>query len=265
MGQPTEISTAATMQPLLAARFPAKRIPAVIQHFQESASEAHQGDWEMSLLKAGKFVEAVLKLLWEHLGNPVPKAKEFKAGHVMTELERTPKEQADDTIRVTIPRACRFAYEIASNRGARHDPDEVNPNQMDSSAVSALIAWVLAELIRYAQKGAVNLDEASALVAGLSQKRYPIIEEVDGRVYFHLKNLSARDVALLVLWHAHPKRVSKPNLVDGIKRHGSSEANAKMGISRLKHVDANAQGDLMLLAPGIHEAEKLLAGNRRSA
>jgi hypothetical protein len=262
MVKPTDLSASAAMQQLLGAKFPAKRVTSVIQHFQEAANEAQLSKWEVSLLKGGKFVEAVLKLLWEHAGKVVPKAKEFKASYIITELEKIPTVLAEDTIRLTIPRACRFVYEIASNRGARHDADEVNPNQMDANAVSALIAWILGELIRYAQKGGVDLDEATRLVEGLSQKKYPVVEEVDGRIYFHLKGLSARDVALLILWSAHPKHVSKQELIDGIKRHGSSEANAKMGISRLKVVDHDGNGNLRLLATGVVEAEKLLASKQ---
>jgi hypothetical protein len=35
---------------------------------------------------------------------------------------------------------------------------------MDAAAVVANMSWVVAELIRYAQKGAVNLAEAKQLV-----------------------------------------------------------------------------------------------------
>lgn len=262
MSGPAEVSAGAVMQQLLIAKFPAKRAATVIQHFQEAANEGQLSNWEVSLLKSGKFVEAVLKLLWEHVGKAVPKAKDFKAGYIMTELEKMPGAQAEDTIRVTIPRACRFVYEIASNRGARHDADEVNPNQMDANAASALIAWILGELIRYAQKGAVDLDDATKLVEGLSQKRYPVVEEIQGRIYFHLRGLSARDVALLLLWHAHPRHVSKRELIDGIRRHGSSEANARVGISRLRDVDQDANGNLRLLRPGVLEAESLLAAKQ---
>jgi hypothetical protein len=243
---------------MLVAKFPQKWVSPVIKHFQESASEAQLGNWELSIVKAGKFVEAVLKLLWDHVGKIVPPQKDFKAGQVITELEKIPGANADDTIRLTIPRACRFIYEVASNRGARHDSSEIDPNEMDGAAVTSLSSWILAELIRYAQKGSLSLEQATDLVKSLSQKKYSAIEEIDGRVYFHLKDLSARDVGLLILWHAHPNRIDRVSLIDGIMRHGSSEANAKMGISRLKHVDKDKDGKMRLLVPGINEAEQLL-------
>ncbi len=69
MSNPTSVSTGAMMQQLLVAKFPTKRIAPVIQHFQEVANEAQLSTWEVSLFKGGKFVEAVLKLLWEYVGN----------------------------------------------------------------------------------------------------------------------------------------------------------------------------------------------------
>src|SRR5213594_517743 len=114
---------------------------------------------------------------------------------------------------LTAPRACRFAYDIASNRGARHDPGEIVPNQMDARAVVASASWILAEMLRYAQKGALDLAAVRELVDGLTQRQYQLIEDVDGRVYFHVRGASARDVALLSLWHKHPGRMTEAELI----------------------------------------------------
>ncbi len=89
--------------------------------------------WEDANAKAGKFGEAVLKALWRHAGEVVPSGKEFKAGKIMDQIEK--KMTLTDSLRLTIPRACRFTYEIASNRGARHDADEIEANEMDANAV----------------------------------------------------------------------------------------------------------------------------------
>src|SRR5881397_2149749 len=96
---------------------------------------------------------------------------------------------------LTAPRACRFAYDIASNRGARHDPGEIDPNQMDARAVIAVTSWIVAEMLRYAQKGTLDPAGVQELVDSLTQRQYPLIEDVDGRVYFHVRGASARDIA----------------------------------------------------------------------
>jgi CheY-like chemotaxis protein len=56
----------------------------------------------------------------------------------MIDCISTNENTLSDSVRLTIPRACRFIYEIASNRGARHDADEVAANEMDANAVTAL-------------------------------------------------------------------------------------------------------------------------------
>ena len=222
--------------------------------------EFQKSDWEESIGKGGKFIEAVLKALHLHTGGTLPPARQFNAGRIMTALENLPTGSFDDTIRVTIPRACRFAYDIASNRGARHDPDEVDPNQMDARAVLTSVAWVLAEMLRYSQKGSLDQDRVRQLVDSVTQRKYPVVEEIDGRVYFHVRGASGRDIALLSLWHVHPGRMGKPDLLDALRRHRFSDGNARMAVSRLGGlVDEDQNGRLRLLQPGLELAEQAIA------
>jgi hypothetical protein len=62
------------------------------------------------------------------------------------------------------------SYEIASNRGARHDADEVEANEMDASAVMSACSWILGEMVRYSQKG-LDLAEAKAVVDGVVKRK----------------------------------------------------------------------------------------------
>lgn len=249
----------ADLEQLLQAKFAAKHVRAGLKHFQAMTAEFQQSAWEEAIGKGGKFVEAVLKALYVHAEKTLPSARDFKAGKLMTELEQLPAGSFDDSIRVTIPRACRFVYDIASNRGARHDPGEIDPNEMDARAVVAGTSWVAAEMLRYAQKGALDTARVQELVDRLTQRKYPLIEDVDGRVYFHVPGASARGVALLSLWHKHPGRMTEGELVAAVMRHHFTEKNAKVAAGRLGHlVDRDEQGRLRLLQPGVREAEELL-------
>jgi hypothetical protein len=251
---------AAELEQLLQPTFAPKHVRAALRHFQAMIAEFQQGAWEEAIGKGGKFVEAALKAVYVHAGKTLPAAREFKAGKVMDELERLPIGSLDDAVRLTIPRACRFAYDIASNRGARHDPGEVDPNEMDARAVIAGTSWIAAEMLRYAQKGALASARVRELVDGLTQRRYPLIEDVDGRVYFHVPGASAREVALMSLWHKHPGRMSEDDLVAAVMRHHFTEKNAKMAVSRLgRLVDRDEQGRLRLLQPGLSDAEELVS------
>jgi hypothetical protein len=251
---------------MLKARFPAKHVDSALDHYGRMIGEFKKGAWEPSLVKAGKLVEAILKTLWVSCGNTLPRAKDFKVDHTIRELEKIPAATMDDALRVTIPRACRFIYEITSNRGARHDPDGIDPNVMDAMAVVSLCGWILAEMLRNAQKG---LDPAGArnLVLRLTQKTLPNIEEVGDRIYFHVKGLNARTASLLLLWHAHPSWVSQKELIEHTQRHRFSEANARVGLARLRQgrvIDDDGHGNLRLLASGVAEAEGLLCADGRN-
>jgi hypothetical protein len=85
--------------------------------------------------------------------------KDFKAGLYAQKII----DQVDiatlpeDGLRLQIPRACIFVYDITSNRGARHDSDEMNPNEMDATVILPVFSWMLAELARLSAKYSINI------------------------------------------------------------------------------------------------------------
>ncbi len=244
---------------LLATRLPVDRARAAVKHYGEMTEELQKSHWESATVKAGKFSEAVLKCLWEHCSQLVPPDKEFKVDTIINQLPQVAPVGMHDSIRLTIPRACRFVYEVSSNRGARHDSGELDPNVMDANGVSSTCSWILAELIRYSQTGRLSPPEAAELVAKLTEKKYPLFEEIDGRLYCANGNLGARKLALLLLTYRYPSRLAKSELVASVVRHGESQANARKGVSRLKEiVDDDGSGNLKLRSPGLQEAELLI-------
>jgi hypothetical protein len=250
------------LESLLVNSFDAKHVRSMLKHYQAMVAEFQNSDWEHSIGKSGKLVEATLKALWLHVGNVLPPARQFKAGNIIRDLRQIPTGAYDDTVRLTIPRACEFIYDIASNRGARHDPGEVDSNELDANACATLCSWIVAELLRYSQKGKLTQPETKDLIAGLVQRRYPAIEEIDGRPYFHMPGLSARQIAILALWRQHPNRLSRSELTDILTRHHMSQANVTTALARIASVvDVDGQGKLRLLQPGIAEAEKLIAAS----
>lgn len=250
------------VEKLIGAAFPAKHVKAMIRHFKAMGEELSGRRWEDSIGKAGKFVEAALKGLYVcGTGQAAPSGKAFKADAIINALGGLPKGGTDDTIRILIPRSCRCVYDIASNRGGRHDPDEIDPNEMDATITMSNCAWILAEMVRYAQKGAVDPAKAKDIVSSLIERKYPLIEEVDGRIYFHGHKKSATDVALVALAYRHPGRISKQDLVDIVKRHRFTAHNAAVAVSRImKYVDESTEG-FRLLTPGLAIAERLLSSD----
>lgn len=245
---------------LLQASFAEKHVAALIRHFEAMTKHFQHEEWENCIAKSGKFVEAVLKALIVFSGQTLATGKDFKADKAINTLTNLAAGSAHDTIRITIPRACRFVYEIASNRGGRHDPDEIDPNVMDANVVMGNCAWVVAEMIRHAQHGVVDTASAKKIVDSLVTRKYPVIEEVDGRTYFHLNSASAPDIALVALNHRYPGRISSGDLIKLLKRHHFTENNARTALQRIsKYVDEDDSEQLRLLAPGMKKAEEIMS------
>lgn len=229
-----------------------------------------RSDWEDSVTKSGKFVEAALKAIATHCGVAFGSGRNFKADTVINALGQLPSGSQDDSLRITIPRACRIVYDIASNRGARHDPDEIDPNSMDANLAVSTCSWILAEMVRYAQKNAVDPSQAVAIVEALIEKKYPSVEEVEGRVYFHAKKKSAPDTGLVILARRYPKKIERSELILAISRNGFTRKNAEVAVRRItKYLDKDGSGGLRLLNPGLKRAEELIyaetsAGSKES-
>jgi len=217
---------------ILSQKFETKRVNSAISYFVACIQKFEEGDWEISLTKAGKFIEAVIKLLWVYAGKSLPaKEKDFKATafaqKIIDQIDTT--TIPDDGIRLQIPRVSIFVYDIASNRGGRHDSDEVNANEMDSSTILPVCSWILAELFRFSAKNLISIEEAKKVIDSLTERRYPIFEEIEGRIYVDNKKFkSAPECSLLILYKIYPKRISKNTLVDLLKRHNFKQSAIKL-------------------------------------
>jgi predicted nucleic acid-binding protein len=250
----------ADFKSLLTPAFPAKHVAAAVEHLAGATESFGHSEWERCIAKAGKFVEAILKAVGTHCNVPFETGRKFKADRIMNGLGNLPDGSFDDSLRLGVPRACRVVYDIASNRGARHDPHEVNPNAMDAGLVVPVCSWILAELIRFAQKGAVDPSEAAELVEALMERRYPAVEVIGDRIYLHAKKKSAADVILVALARRHPKRMSKEQLIATAVRNGFSKNNANMAVARIKKfVDRDEDEMMRLLVPGLRRAEEIIS------
>ena len=248
---------------LLYKKFPAKRVRPLIKHFLECVQGFEENNWEKSLTKAGKFVEATVKLLWLYCDETLPMPRKFKASLYAQKITNISKNNLpEDELRVQIPRACIFIYDISSNRGARHDPEELDPNEMDAVVVMSTCSWILAELIRFCAKGTLAIDEVKQLVDSLMERRYPSFEEIDGQILIDRKKYkSAPECTFLILYKLYPKRIDKKSLVDSLKSHGFKETALKL--ERLRdyvHIDKNS--NILLRKTGRQKAEQIL--NRKN-
>lgn len=236
----------------------------LLNHFYGAEQAFGILDDEKTILKCGKFIEALTKILLKYTGQPVPLKRDFKTGKLLESFIQLPRGSYDDLIRITIPRLSMFIYDVASNRGGRHDSYDIDVNKVDASFLLEGITWILAELVRYSFDDNISPEEAKFIVESIFKKRMSYFEEIDGRVYVNLprkvfKKLSCRDVGVLILYYKYPKRVAEEELFLNLKSHGFKKDNIVKSIQRLKSlVDENKNG-LLLRGSGRREAEAILS------
>jgi hypothetical protein len=246
---------------ILGKEFDSNRISKILRHFVDCEQGFESGNWELCLTKAGKFIEAIVKMLWIYCGKPLPLPRDFKAGQyaqkIINEIDK--KTVPHDEIRLQIPRGCVFLYDITSNRGARHDAEEVNPNEMDATLAMAICSWILAELVRFSAKGALRPEQAKSLVDSVTQRRYPIFEEIDGRIYVHSdKYETPLECAILILYARYPQRIDIGELSDSLERHGFEMQGFRWD-NLDRYIDIDESECVLLRATGRQRAEKLLS------
>jgi hypothetical protein len=128
---------------------------------------------------------------------------------------------------------------------------------MDASTVVSLCSWILSEMVRFSQKG-LDLAEAKSIVAGLMRRKFPLSEEIDGRIYTQIGN-SAPEVAIGILHTIYPKRMPKDELIKSLKRHTFGDNNANVAIVRIKkYVDIDDEDRIRLRDTGVQAVEGLL-------
>jgi hypothetical protein len=242
---------------ILLSKFTDKHVRSLLNHFVSAVEKYREGGWEGSIAKVGKFIEATLKAIWTHCGQTLPTSRQFKVGTIINQLAKL--TSFDDSLRLLIPRACTFAYDISSNRGVRHDPDEIDPNKMDAMVVIPVASWVLAELVRYAAAGSSTPETTAELVDELVEKQFPLFENIDGRTYINATKLKAPEIGLLLLYAAYPKRIRRDNLIDQIARHGVKKNAAGVAVARMKNFVDDDNGNWKLRGTGRNRASEILS------
>lgn len=240
---------------ILGRKFDTRHVGALLKHFLTATEKFAIDDWDGVATNAGKFVEAVAKSLMVSCGKPIGPARKFKAGNELRQLESV--GTAPDTLRIVLPKACLFIYEIANNRGGRHDADEIESNVIDSNVIVQTMSWVLAEMVRFAAPSA-DVHAANAIISELSEKRFPYLESIGGRPYVNIPGLSAREVALLLLYFSYPSRMSRLELIKQVSRHGTTKHAAEVAVHRLRSFVDDSNNDWQLRGLGRQAAETIL-------
>jgi hypothetical protein len=234
----------------------------LLKTFREIGANYLERRWEPSELNGGKFCEVVYSIVEGALKGKLPQKPEKPRNMVLAcrtleALPANPSLVGDHSLRILIPRLLPALYDIRNNRGVGHIGGDVDPNFLDATAVYGMATWVLAELIRIFHN--VSTTEAQGTVTALSERKIPLIWEVEGKRRILDTSVTNTD-QVLVLLHSHSGWVSERDLFDWIEYSNPSvfrksilrklhrarlieydEANSRARVSPtgIKHVEEN--------------------------
>lgn len=240
----------------------------LLKSYQEIMSNYLERRWEPSELNGGKFCEAVHSIINGAVKGIFP-TKASKPSNMLTACRALENEPADvnrvgdRSLRLLIPRALPFLYEIRNNRGVGHVGGDVDPNHMDAEAVQAMASWVMAELVRVFH--GVTTEEAQQTVDALVDRKTPLIWEVEGVKRVLVPNMSAKNQVLMFLHHS-TGWVSATDLFNWIEYSNVSMFRSSvltpLHKARLIEFD-RAQGRARISPRGTKEVEETLLNPAR--
>lgn len=163
----------------------------IVQNFLE-----HK--WTPSELSGGKFCEIVYTILDGHakasyLAAPIKPPNFVDSCRRLENNSHEPR-----SFQILIPRLLPALYEIRNNRNVGHVGGDVDPNQMDSTAVVQIAGWVMGELIRVFHN--VSTKDAEIAVAYLTERKIPLVwQTLDGVKRVLNPKLSIPDQLIILL------------------------------------------------------------------
>jgi hypothetical protein len=206
------------------AGFPDVLVEEVLNSYVETKRRFHMGDHRPQAVEGGRFSEGVFRMLqhattgkYTALGKSLP-----TVDRLLTTLEHASGEP--DSIRLHIPRTLKLIYDIRNKRDAAHLGD-IDPNLQDATLVVGSMDWVLAELVRLYHD--VSADDAQKIIENVVTKEVPAVQEIAGHPVI-LKDLQARDQALLLLYRAGAQGATLDELAAWLRTNRKDNLRARL-------------------------------------
>lgn len=227
----------------------------VLKHFTALKNALQVGDFEKTLLRCGKFVEAVLRGFSYARTGASP--KNIHVGKRLTALEND--QSLDGEARSLIISHLRTLNAFRNKRGGGHS--SFDPMRFDAQGAAGAATWTLVELLRLAGDG--DEHHAERLATAVAATSIPFIEVIDGTPLVLIPGASARTEILLTLYSRYPETVARRDLGDWLKPIASSNVtNSLNRLQRDKLVFSGTNG-LTLTRLGVRAAEDAIASQVR--
>jgi hypothetical protein len=214
--------------------------------------------WSPAELSGGRFCEIVFTLLDGHAKGAFAHAPSKPPNFVSACRSLESNTNVPRSFQILIPRLLPALYEIRNNRGVGHVGGDVDPNNMDATAVVSIASWTLAELIRVFH-GLSTLDAENAVNA-IAERRTPIVWS-DGEMKRVLDTkLNLSDQVLLLV----ATTTGKVQFTDLTRWTEVSSKTYLLKILRqlhkLRHLEFDGSTlQVQILPPGSKVVEKIVA------
>lgn len=232
----------------------------LMAEFEKITRNYRERRWEAAELNGGRFCEVVYSILKGYVdGGSYPPAasKPPRFADACKDLEKTPKADAPQSVRVGIPRVLVGLYEIRNNRGVGHVGGDVDANHMDATYVLHAVQWVMADLVRIYHD--VDVDTATATVNALVDRTLPLLWQVGDVTRVLDPSMSLSDQTLLLLYAA-PSGLSDRQLAEDLEQERLANYRrvlARLHASRLVEFSRNT-GNVRLSPKGEKDVEERL-------
>lgn len=218
-----------------------------------------QHRWEPSELNGGKVCEAAYSIVRGYLERAYPDRAHGPRNMVdaCRRLEMEFDRSYPLSARVQIPRMVIALYEIRNNRGVGHAGGDVNPNQMDATAVLYMSKWIVAELIRLLHS--VSVEEARDVVEDLVERQISFVWQRGDVKRVLAPGLTQKQQVLLLL--AGTSSAQEAEMMRWMEhaRRADLRKNVLRPLHKARWIEFDETNlSLRLLPPGVEAAEELI-------
>lgn len=261
--KPLELSLAG-----VPAKFRTRILGAYLELKRRCSEAQYSNDWDASGLSAGKFCEACLRFLQQHLtGSSTAFGQHIQNfADECRKLVTLPVTAGPESLRVIIPRALVFLYTLRGKRGIGHVGGDVEANQIDAATLVRLCDWVICELVRVFHS--MSLEEAQALVDGLAQRTIPDVWEVAGKKRVLRADLSYKELTLLLLYSSSESGALLEDLVAWVEHSNLTvyKRDVLKGLHKARLIEHDADSDVIYISPiGVQMVEREILRKPRGA
>jgi len=237
---------------------PATLAQDLLAAYAEIVTNYAEHRWEPAELNGGKLCEAVYTIVYGFLSGSYP-TRASKPQNMLAAclaLEQA-FPQAPRSPRIQIPRMLVALYEVRNNRGVGHAGGDINPNEMDATAVLYMSKWLMAELVRFLH--GLTTEQASELIELLVEREVSLVWKWDEKRRVLHTGLTLKQQVLLLL--AGVTEASEGDLASWLEHKRLNDL--RKAVLRPMHKDRLIDFDEMvkavrLLPPGVEAAEELI-------